>query len=322
MNLLDRHLLGWTISDVAYLKSRNLGFASSPGSNANSVAEYVITALLIIAHQQHEELSGKTIGIIGVGNIGKLVKEKSEALGMHPVLNDPPLAELGQIDHRSLQEVLSCDIVTLHVPLTQDGPFPTQHLINEQTLAWLKPSTILINASRGEVVDTLALLDAIKCKRIGPTILDVWEHEPHINWDLFEAVTIGTPHIAGHSLDGKAMGTFMIYNALCKHLGIEPTWNPCQSLPPPTVPSIAVTPSSLSNEENLHSIFTKIYDLEADHGSMKKLLTESLDERAGLFDALRKDYPVRREFHQTEVNVPEEMTHLSKVLRELGLSNG
>ena len=308
--------------DTAFLNNRNIGFASSPGGNANSVAEYVITALLILASQHGFTLSGKSIGIVGVGNIGKLVKQKTEALGMKPILNDPFLAETGEIDHHSLEDTLRCDVVTLHVPLTKDGPFPTHHLINEQTLAWVHPSTIFINASRGEVVETQALLNVIKGKRIGPTVLDVWEQEPHISWELFEAVTIGTPHIAGHSLDGKAAGTFMIYIALCKHLGVEPRWTPSQSLPVPTVPSITLAPSHQSEEENLRAIVTKIYDLEADYGRMKHLLMVPIEERAGLFDGLRKNYPIRREFHGTKVQGSQEMKKFQQVLTELGFLYG
>ncbi|MGB0911309.1 MAG: 4-phosphoerythronate dehydrogenase [Nitrospirales bacterium] len=310
--------------DTAYLQSQNIGFASSPGSNANSVAEYVITALLTVAHQQRMSLAGKTIGIVGVGNIGKLVKEKAEALGMVPILNDPFLAEKNEITHYSLQETLSCDIVTLHVPFTQNGPYPTHHLINEHSLTWLKPSTIFINASRGEVVETQALLDSITQKRIGPTVLDVWEHEPHISWELFKSVTLGTPHIAGHSLDGKATGTFMIYAALCQHLEVEPSWNPSHSLPLPMVPSIQLESSSQTDEETLRFTVAEIYDLEADYRRMKLLLLSPLDERAQLFDGLRKNYPVRREFHRTivKVNSSQDRPHLQQMLAGLGFSHG
>jgi erythronate-4-phosphate dehydrogenase len=168
--------------DEAYLKARNIGYAPAAGSNANSVAEYVIASLLTLGQQHNFSLKGKTIGIVGVGNIGKLVKKKAEALGMRPVLNDPPLAEREQIEHRSLKETLACDVVTLHTPLTTGGPYPTYHLLNAQTFKWLRPTTIFINAARGEVVETHALLDAITHKRIGPTVIDVWEDEPDIKW--------------------------------------------------------------------------------------------------------------------------------------------
>ncbi|GJL54565.1 MAG: erythronate-4-phosphate dehydrogenase [Nitrospirales bacterium] len=304
--------------DTGYLQSRHIGFASSPGSNANSVAEYVITALLTIAGRTHMTLSGKTIGIVGVGHIGKLVQHKAEALGMKPILNDPFLAETGDIDHHSLDETLSCDIVTLHVPFTQNGPFPTHHLINSDTLACVHPSTIFINASRGEVVDTQALLDAITQNRIGPTVIDVWEHEPHIHWELVNAVTIGTPHIAGHSLDGKAMGTYMIYTALCQHIGVAPQWEPSDSLPSPSIPSITVTPSNHSEEEDLRAITTKLYDLLADHARLKALLDEPPEKRATLFDGLRKHYPIRREFHRTIVKAPTAAATLRRQLTALG----
>jgi len=306
--------------DTAYLQSQNIGFASASGSNANSVAEYVIAALLLLANQQHFSLEGKTIGIVGVGNIGKLVQHKTKALGMRPILNDPFLAETGQIDHRSLEETLGCDVVTVHTPLTTDGPYPTHHLFNGQTLKWLKPTAIFINAARGEVVDTQALLDAITHQQIGPTIIDVWEDEPAINWDLFQAVTLGTPHIAGHSLDGKANGTFMIYAALCKHLGVEPSWNPTQVLPPPIVPLIEIPANPSSNQEAIREIVTQCYDIQADYHRMQALLASPPHERPPLFDALRKNYPIRREYHRTTVKLAKRMSQLRKIVAELGFS--
>ena len=306
--------------DMAYLQSHNIGFASASGSNANSVAEYVMAALLLLGKQRNFELKGKTIGIVGVGNVGKLVEAKAEALGMRPVLHDPPLAETSKIDHRSLEETLSCDVVTLHTPLTTDGPYPTHHLLTKDTFKWLKPSTIFLNASRGEVVDTFALLDAITHQQIGPTIIDVWEDEPEINWDLFQAVTLGTPHIAGHSLDGKANGTFMIYTALCKHLGMEPTWNPGKSLPPPIVPLIDVDVYQQSGQDQIRQMGTKIYDIESDYRRMKELLVASPNERPTLFDSLRKNYPVRREFHRTLVKIPKDRCEFRQVLEEFGFS--
>ena len=304
--------------DTSYLKAHNIGFASSPGCNANSVAEYVITALLVVSQQQDYSLAGKTIGIVGVGNIGKLVKQKTEALGMKPILCDPFLAKTNRIDHHSLDDTLRCDIVTLHVPLTKDGPFPTHHLINEHSIKCFTPSTIFINASRGEVVETQALLNAIKQQQIGATIIDVWEHEPDIRWELFESVTIGTPHIAGHSLDGKAAGTFMIYAALCQHLGVEAIWDPSHSLPAPAVPAITFDLTNQSDEEALRTLTTTIYDIEMDFRNMKALLSEPMKERASLFDGLRKNYPVRREFHRTTVCLPAQRSAVTQQVSALG----
>ena len=307
--------------DTAYLQSQNFEFASASGSNANSVAEYVIAALLLLGKKRDISLEGKTIGIVGVGNIGKLVKQKAKALGMRPVLNDPPLAETEEFEYCSLEETLSCDVVTLHTPLTTEGCYPTYHLLNEHTFKCLKPSAIFINAARGEIVDTSALLDVITHNRIGPTIIDVWEHEPDINWDLFQAVTLGTPHIAGHSLDGKANGTFMIYTALCKHLGMEPTWHPVQSLPSPIMPLIGRNTHPQSDQEQIREIITKIYDIEADYHQMQHLLLASTDQRPTLFDSLRKNYPIRREFHQSTVKLSKNRSAFRQMLEDLGFQD-
>ena len=307
--------------DTAYLQSRNIGFASAPGANANSVAEYVIAALLFLGKHHRFALKGKTIGIVGVGNIGRLVKRKAEALGMRPVLHDPPLAETGQIVHHTLEETLGCDVVTLHTPLTTAGPYPTYHLLNEHTFQWLKPSTIFINAARGEVVDTPALLNAITQQQIGPSIIDVWESEPHIDWDLFQAVTLGTPHIAGHSLDGKANGTFMIYTALCKYLNREPTWNPAPSLPAPTMSLIEIDIQTQADQEQIREIITKVYDIEADGRHMQELLTALPEKRPALFDDFRNHYLIRREFNGTKVRLLKKKHEIQQMLEDLGFSN-
>jgi erythronate-4-phosphate dehydrogenase len=312
--------------DEDYLKARKIGFASATGSNANSVAEYVMAALLLLAARDGFSLSGKTIGIVGVGHIGRRVKIKAEALGMHPVLHDPPLAEAGRIAHHSLEDTLGCDIITLHTPFTDDGPYPTYHMLNTHTFKWVKPTAIFINAARGEVVNTQALLDVITRKRIGPTIIDVWEHEPDINWDLVQAVMFGTPHIAGHSLDGKANGTFMIYTALCKHLGRDPLWNPARSLPPPIVPSIEIDPRELSEEEMAEECLTgkvvkKMYNLQVDDRRLRELLSTPPEQRPVFFDRLRKEYPIRREFHTTTLHLPKNMNRLRKMFTGIGFSN-
>ena len=189
------------------LAERRIGFAAALGCNANSVAEYVLTALLTTAHQRGISLTGKTIGVIGVGRIGSLVVDKVRALGMEPILNDPPLArETGNPHYQPITEALQADVVTLHVPLTVDGPDPTLHLIGEKELSRMAPSAVLINAARGEVVDTNALLQALTRRTIGGAVLDVWEGEPSIRWELFSQALIGTPHIAGHSYDGEGQG--------------------------------------------------------------------------------------------------------------------
>ncbi|UCE64542.1 MAG: 4-phosphoerythronate dehydrogenase, partial [Nitrospirota bacterium] len=289
--------------DSEYLQTRGIAFASAQGSNANSVAEYVITALLIIARQQGLRLAGKSIGIVGVGHIGRLVKVKAEALGMTVVPNDPPLEQKDEHkSFRTLEEALECDVVTLHIPLTCEGPFKTFHLFDDATLAQLKPSAIFINTSRGEVVETQALMNRLQKKTSRATVLDVWESEPDINWELFKLVSLGTPHIAGYSMDGKAQGTFLIYQALCKHLGLTPSWSPSDSLPSPILPRINTEPIDKPFEQILGELTEDIYNIKADHTRMAELLKIPIEKRPIAFDQLRKNYPVRREFHNTKIH--------------------
>ena len=305
--------------DSEYLQARGITFASAQGGNANSVAEYVVTAMLIIANQKGQRLAGKSLGIVGVGNIGHLVKEKAESLGMTIILNDPPLEQqTGDNKYRPLKEVLNCEVVTLHVPLTYEGPFKTFHLFNGDTLAHLKPSALFINTSRGEVVDSLALLNRYKKTTEAKTVLDVWESEPNIDWELFQHVTLGTPHIAGYSLDGKAQGTFLIYQALCQHLGLSPSWSPSQSLPLPAVSWLEIEAKGKTSEAIQQNLTTGIYDLEGDHIRMAELLKLPQDKRPSAFDRLRKHYPVRREFHNTKVRLLNGDTDLQRRVEGLG----
>ena len=305
--------------DSEYLRAREIVFASAEGGNANSVAEYVITALLTVARRKGLTLARKSCGIVGVGNIGRLVRAKAEALGMTVVLNDPPLArETGDPIYRSLEEALACDVVTLHVPLTFDGPFKTFHLLNGDTLGQLKPSAIFINTSRGEVVDSRALLDRLQKNILGAAVLDVWESEPDIDWHLFKLASIGTPHIAGYSLDGKAQGTLLLYQALCRHLDLRPTWSPAHSLPPPILPQIAIKATGEPIETRLYNLITHIYNIEADHSRMSALLNIPSQNRALAFDGLRKNYPIRREFYNTRVKLVNGETDWKRKIWGLG----
>jgi erythronate-4-phosphate dehydrogenase len=305
--------------DSDYLQKRGIAFASAQGGNANSVAEYVVTALLIIANQQGLRLAGKSFGIVGVGNIGRIVKAKAEALGMAVVLNDPPLGqETGDKTYRPLKEALNCDVVTLHVPLTYGGPFKTFHLFDDATLAHLKPSAIFINTSRGEVVDTQVLLNRHKKKTDGKTVLDVWESEPNINWELSQQVNLGTPHIAGYSLDGKAQGTFLIYQALCQYRGLTPSWIPSQSLPLPALPRVEIDTKDKTFEQILGNLTKNIYNLEADHFRMAELLQIHPEQRPLEFDRLRKHYPIRREFHNTKIKLVNGPPELQRKIAGLG----
>ncbi len=287
--------------DQRYLAARNIEFAAALGCNADAVAEYVLTALLTVARTRGLALHGATIGIIGVGRIGSRVARMTQALGMSPVLHDPPLARAtGDPRYRPLDEALRADVLTLHVPLTTDGPDPTRHLIGRDELARMTPAAILINTARGDVVDNHALHEALTGGAIRAAVMDVWEGEPSLNWPLLPLVALGTPHIAGHSFDGKVNGMVMIYHACCRFFDREPTWSPTAAL------STSVAPRHYDGagkdvQTLAHDVATTLYDLAGDHARMRDVLALPEAARPAAFDQLRRDYPQRRDFSASPV---------------------
>jgi len=288
--------------DTDYLRERGIGFASAPGSNANSVAEYVAAALLVVARRLGWRLAGRSIGVVGVGHVGSLVVEKCRALGLQVLQNDPPRFEAtGDPVFRPLSELFGCDIISLHVPLTPDGPYPTQHLADKTFFRNLRPGAVFLNTSRGAVHETAALSAALRESRLSAAVLDVWEGEPNISAELLEQAALGTPHIAGYSFDGKVRGTEMIYQAACEFLGVEPAWRP--ALPPAPLAQVSVEAAGREDEEVLREVVLKVYNIEEDDHNLRKLLQVPSAERPGYFDSLRKNYPVRREFPNTTVQL-------------------
>jgi len=279
--------IGFDHIDRGYLAGRGIGFSSAPGSNSNSVAEYIVAALLDYAAKRGMDLAGKSIGVVGVGNVGSKVVRKCRALGMTVLMNDPPRAdETGDPSFLPLKDVLGADVVTLHVPLTKEGPYPTWHMVSDDFLAPM--GGLLINTSRGSVVDEKALGRHLGGS-VAAAILDVWEHEPMVDRELAKRVFGGTPHIAGYSFDGKVNGTQMMYDAICRHFGIEPTWNAADLLPP----GKRVACSGESDEDVLRDAVSQVYDIRRDYDAFRR----GMDE----FDRLRKNYPVRREFHTADI---------------------
>jgi erythronate-4-phosphate dehydrogenase len=281
--------------DLAHLSAKGIGFASAQGSNANSVAEYVVAAMLEMARRRKFRLRDRTLGVIGIGHVGSRVVHNAETLGIRVLANDPPRARAKKTSpFVPLEHLLAeADIITLHVPLTREATNATFHLFDKDRLNLLKNrQPILINTSRGAVVDNPALLKAIDGEWLGGVVLDVWENEPKISPELLDVVDLATPHIAGYSFDGKVNGTQMIYAALCDFFGIKASWEPV--LPPPPEPRIELTVSSgEDDEEVLRRVVRRIYDITADDTALRKnILT---------FDKLRAEYPVRREFFNTRL---------------------
>lgn len=299
--------------DKDCLRDKGIGFASAPGSNAESVAEYVVSALFATG----EGLAGKSIGIVGVGNVGSRVRKKCEALRMRPILNDPPLArETGDAVYRPLEELLGCEFVTFHVPLTRTGEDATHHMIGSELLSRLKPGTILFNTSRGAVADTSALLDAVRAGGLGACIADVWEDEPRIDAELARDSLVATPHIAGYSYDGKVRGTEMVRSAVARFFGRADDWDPRPLLPP--TPAVRLDLSGLKEEEAVAKCVRAVYDVRDDDGRLKSTLALLPEERAAAFDRLRREYPVRREFDRVTLELEGAGGGLARVLRGLG----
>jgi erythronate-4-phosphate dehydrogenase len=207
--------------DLSWLASRGIEVATAAGCNTRTVAEHVLASLLILAQRHHFALQEKTIGIIGVGRIGSLLANWCEALGLSTLLCDPPLAETcatapgSESDTRftPMRELLAySDIVTLHVPLTREGPHATIGMINDTAISACKHGLFLINTSRGQVVDETALLSGIKRHQLR-AVIDVWQNEPDINRELLDRAELATPHIAGHSAASRRRGAEMIHSA-------------------------------------------------------------------------------------------------------------
>jgi len=313
--------IGFEHIDREYLEGRQIGFASAPGSNANSVAEYITAALLVLARKKQWTLEGKSIGIVGVGNVGSRVENKCRALGMNVVLNDPPLqCQTGQARYRPLDEVLDCDFVTLHTPLNKQGPDATYHLADKAFFDKLKDRAVFMNTSRGKVHDEAALRSAMEAGQLGAVVLDVWETEPVVNPWLLKHVDISTPHIAGYSYDGKIAGLLMIYEAACRHFGIKESHTIHDFLPVPEVAQISLSEDALkrTDEQILHDLVQRIYVLNRDDFNTREILLQPEGEQGAFFDNLRKNYPVRREFQNTTVELPKGRSALAEKIAGIG----
>jgi erythronate-4-phosphate dehydrogenase len=205
--------------DIEYLNNKQIRFAHAPGCNARSVAEYVISSLSVLAQTRGISLHGKTAGIIGCGHVGSTVYSMLRALEIECLVYDPPLQNQGaSYKFCTIEDLHSADIITVHVPLVLEGDYPSYHMIDSSFLEKLKPDVILINSSRGSVIEEKSLLEFMSQNPESALVLDVWENEPNINMDMLSKTVLSTPHIAGYSLDGRLKGTQMICKQFCDYL--------------------------------------------------------------------------------------------------------
>ncbi|ENX12297.1 erythronate-4-phosphate dehydrogenase [Acinetobacter sp. CIP 64.2] len=275
--------------DLQALEQQHIAWSNAPGCNAQAVAEYVITALLHLDCDLLEQNKAFTLAIVGLGNVGSRLAVMAQLLGWN-VIGYDPYVQLAGIENISFAELLKrADAISIHVPLTVSGDYPTQHLFNAVTFAEMKATAILINSARGPVIQQTALMDDIaKTKR--QVVLDVFEFEPEISQTLLDMLALATPHIAGYSLEGKARGTQMIYEAFCHSFKYDISKHFESQLPP-----VEQYFEQQDLKVVLKQYLTQIYDIAADDQQLRACVQNGKVEQKA-FDLLRKNYPLRREW--------------------------
>lgn len=305
--------IGFDHIDTEWCERNGIGWTNAPGCNSWSVRQYIASLLVTMARDFGFNCSDKTLGVIGVGNVGGKVAEIARTLGFKVLLNDPPRARKeGPDAFVSLDEIIrSADIITCHVPLQREGEDATWHLFDEERIAQLRPDQILINSSRGEVVDNLALKKALQAKSLKAASLDVWENEPDFDTELQELLFTGTPHIAGYSLDGKANGTWMSVQAVAEALDL-----PCRDwrvkeIPLPAQPvEFKLDAAGKSFQQVMTEAILYTYNILDDDRRLR--------QSPSTFEAQRSDYPVRREFPAFTVELTNATAEQSRALNDIG----
>ncbi|MGK0598930.1 4-phosphoerythronate dehydrogenase PdxB [Yokenella regensburgei] len=299
--------------DEAWLQQAGIGFSAAPGCNAIAVVEYVFSSLLMLAERDGFALADRTVGIVGVGNVGGRLQKRLEALGIKTLLCDPPRADNGEEGNFLPLDTLveQADILTFHTPLFKDGPYKTLHLADDALLRRLKPGTILINACRGPVVDNAALLARLQAGQALSVVLDVWEPEPNLSVELLARVDIGTSHIAGYTLEGKARGTTQVFEAYSEFIG-----NPQQVALDSLLPAAEFGKITLHGplcQATLKRLIHLVYDVRRDDAPLRKVAGIP-----GEFDKLRKNYKERREW--SSLNVVCDDKAAAELLLKLGFN--
>jgi erythronate-4-phosphate dehydrogenase len=309
--------IGFDHIDLEYCKSSGIEWVNAPGCNAESVNQYISSALLSFSIRKKLALEGKTVGIVGVGQVGSRVAKTCEILGMEVLLNDPPRERMeGPSQFVSLETIQQqADIISFHVPLNMEGADKTFHMVNRRFLRGLKKKPLVINTCRGEVFDTQAVCKASKSNEFSGLIIDCWEHEPELDSGLLNLADYGTSHIAGYSKDGKANGTKMSVQAVSKffNLGID-DWEP-SGVEPPENPVIELDGCKTSTGSILADVILSTYEIERDDRALR--------ENPQSFEKLRSEYPVRREFGSHLIKAKNiELEVLDKIKKlGFGISN-
>ena len=307
--------IGFDHIDESYCAKQNIKWTNAPGCNSGSVQQWFMASLLFYAQQNKIDLTTRSLGIIGVGNVGSKILDFAENLGMRVLLNDPPKSDLeGLCGFISLESILrESDIITCHVPLSYENPYSTFHLANEVFFKKIMNGSIFVNSSRGEVVDTGALNETIDSGKFEGVILDVWENEPQIDLNLLNKVEIATPHIAGYSVDGKANGTAMSVNALSKVFNMPlDDWYPDDIPTANDKMSIEIDAKKKSYQAVLTEAILGTYDILSDDKSLRSYPSK--------FENLRGSYPIRREPKAWQIKLQNDHRNFNQRLENLGFS--
>ena len=300
--------------DLDFLQANDIHFSHAPGSNANSVVQYVVASMAFLSDKYGFDWRDLSVGIIGAGNVGGLLADYLDKLNIKFVIYDPYLDESHRFSDNfaGFDEVLQQGLLTLHTPLTRDGRFPTWHLFNERVIQSLSADSMLINTSRGAVIDNQALSSEYE-KQSWRCVLDVWENEPEVYMPLLQQVDIATCHIAGYSYEGKEQGSAQIYRAFVDYFDL------CEApaYPINTDSKVLRAPVSTVELEQINQTILNAYAIAADHQEMLQLAQQT---STTTFDELRKQYSLRREFQYFSLDNTGFTPEAKIVLRTLGFN--
>lgn len=313
VSLICTATIGFDHIDKHYCELNGITWYSMAGCNSNSVAQYFLAALAYLNLQKCLNFSQLTVGVVGMGNVGSKIVRYCRVIGINVLINDPLIVE-NQIDKLvTFDELISkSDIITFHVPLQKDGIYPTYHMINNQSFSKVKEGVVLINTSRGEIVNEEDLVQLINNKVIGDIILDVWENEPQINLQLLEKAMISTSHIAGYSADGKRNGTLGSVLKVSQYFGFKDLDKKVSQPLLPVNPIIEVNCEGKSFEVVFSEVILRTYSIDSDSNQLKSNPTN--------FEHFRNQYPNRREFGSYTLKFHKDINRYIKIFQELGFN--
>ena len=278
--------------DTVYLQERGITYFDAAGCNARAVAEYVVACSFLYGRLGLADAGELTVGIIGFGHVGKIVHSMFSALGVECVVNDPLLDDdLQNVRFVDLEDALASDIVTLHVPYTELGEFPTRRMIGAAQLTLMRAGALLVNAARGGVVDERSLTAWLAGRTSAVAAIDCWSGEPNVDLALLRQLAIATPHIAGHTIEARLRATTMLSNRMSTELGLDSVWAAA-----PLQPIELQVPSFSRPAEVYGNAVLRCFDPRVTTAALRRTADLRKADRAVAFDQLRKTASSRHEF--------------------------